>query len=80
MPVEAIFRDVELGPIEPAHTRLGKIPIEHAVPFFLPDEMFSDEGPESFRIVEAALVIGLILLDRADLIRMVHTMGFGRDV
>ena len=78
MSIDAVLSDVELSAFKPTNAGFGEIPLKDLVPFFLPDKMLGDLGPKSFWVLDAALMVGPVLFQRTDLIRITHAARFNR--
>jgi len=61
--IDAVVAYVELAPLEPTDECLVVVPLQHLVPRFVPvEKLFRLLRPESLRVVDGALVHGLVLL------------------
>ena len=72
MPVEAILGNIQLTALKPFNVRVGKIPVEHFIPFFAPNKMLSHACPKFFGMRKAVGIGHIVLVERPYLIGNGH--------
>ena len=68
--VEAVVRDVELAPFEPAHVGLFEVIGEDRVPFLEPVQLLRFFRPESLHVLHGFLVNLLVFIEAFDMCRL----------